>query len=164
MGEQVEFVKQQIEKASKVSKVSGNSDVPKDGGKNKLSDEARKQFRDENDPLTIQCRAQFKQKKLEFINNMKKYLKEHADSLTAEEIERFGMQIDKAECQIRESAVKPSSKQKVKKLTAFEFYKLDKQEKYTNLDESEREEKLKRHFERLDAEKRAMYEEKEGNQ
>uniref|UniRef100_A0A915DSS3 N-acetyltransferase domain-containing protein n=1 Tax=Ditylenchus dipsaci TaxID=166011 RepID=A0A915DSS3_9BILA len=159
MNEQVEFVKQQIEKASKVSKVSGNSDVPKDvssnyayqlfckekGGKTKLSDEARKQFRDENDPLTIQCRRSLSKR-------------------SWKEIERYQMQIDKAEGQIKESAAKPSSKQKVKKLTAFEFYKLDKQEKYTNLDANHREEKLKRHFERLDAEKRAMYEEKEGSQ
>ncbi len=50
------------------------------------------------------------------------------------------------------------------KLTAFDFFLNSKKHKYTELDAAAREEKLKRHYDKLDPSMRQIFEELASNQ
>uniref|UniRef100_A0A915DHC6 Uncharacterized protein n=1 Tax=Ditylenchus dipsaci TaxID=166011 RepID=A0A915DHC6_9BILA len=112
-----------------------------------------KQFRDETDPLAIECKEEAKLDRLRFIEQLKDFLVQHSDSLFESQINQIKNKIRRMEAIKGEKADNSlPNVEKKKRLTAFDFYKSSKKHKYTHLGEEERDAKLLRHFEKLEDE------------
>ncbi|KAI1722886.1 hypothetical protein Ddc_07069 [Ditylenchus destructor] len=119
-------------------------------------------FHKGGDPQVEQAKQDAKQERLQYIENLKNFLRDYHTSLFPTQIKFVQSTINRLE---RQENPLPAIERKSKpKLTAYDFYKNSKKHKYTNLEEPSREKKLARHFEKLDDEKREIFEDLARNQ
>ncbi|KAI1723315.1 hypothetical protein DdX_03469 [Ditylenchus destructor] len=119
-------------------------------------------FHKGSDPQVEQAKQDAKQERLQYIENLKNFLRDYHTSLFPTQIKFVQSTISRLE---KHENPLPTVVRKTKpKLTAYDFYKNSKKHKYTDLDESLREKKLMRHFEKLDDEKREIFEDLAKNQ
>ncbi|TKR86425.1 hypothetical protein L596_011020 [Steinernema carpocapsae] len=113
------------------------------------------------------CDEQARQLELAYIENLREFVEQHKELLP--EHSQFIM--NKISKLVKKHNTKPSSPTKkkktraiAKKLSAYDFFKQSKKNKYTDLDEEARENKLRKKFDKLDESLKAVFQELAENQ
>jgi hypothetical protein len=123
-----------------------------------MSKEELDQFKDKKNALVKQCEEKQKEQKKEYVKKLGEFLEEHKDTLKKSHIDYVRKLIKNRQEKPASTANASPKKQKIEKPSAFDLYKRTKKDKYLDLDPSERDEKLLRHFKKLDEDKRQIFE------
>ncbi|KAL3085100.1 hypothetical protein niasHS_010169 [Heterodera schachtii] len=121
-------------------------------------------YKNDQDPRVVKAKQEYAKDRERYLAKLREFLNSHTDELFEGQIQYLHKEIKNTQKSIEQKEPPKSRrsngiKQPQKQLpTAFDLYKRSKGQKYEHLPSEERDAKLRRHFEKLSAEQREIYE------